>query len=166
MTLQALPHSLFDLVMVVVAIGWLALLFFPRKHWANFWVAGVIIPGILGVVYTALMITYWFQHPRPAPAFFFSLTGAYQMFANSGMLLAAWTDIVLLSLVAGAWVTRKAVQLGMPRWLLLLLLLIMFGFPGTGLVIFFGIAAWMGGHGRLSNLENATAPKTAPAPSR
>jgi hypothetical protein len=155
--ISALPPQLFYLVMAIVGIGWFAILVFPNRSWANYWVAGVVIPSILGIIYTALMIVYWFQPPPGSVLNFFSLTGAYSMFGNKGLLLAAWTDIILLSLVAGAWITRKATQIRMPNALLRVLLLIAFGFPGTGLVLFFIACAVVGRWRTLEQLES-TAP--------
>jgi len=153
--LTKLPEPLFFGVMGIVGIGWIALILFPRRHWANYWVAGVIIPGILGIVYTTLMSAYWFHPPEGNVKNFFSLPGAYEMFDNDGLLLAAWTDIVVLSLIAGAWITRKAAQLRISYAVLLPLLLVTFGFPGTGLVIFFIVCALVGRFRTLAELERA-----------
>jgi hypothetical protein len=163
-TLAALPPALFYFDMTIAGIGWLALIFFPRRHWANFWLAGVIIPSLLGILYTALMILYWFEKPALGFRGFLSIDQVYNMFSNHGLLLAAWTDIILLSLIAGAWVTRKAMQLRMPYIYLLPLLLVMYAFPGTGIVIFFILSGFGGRIAALSQSEDVAPAETDPVP--
>lgn len=162
--LDILPTYLFYVVTGIGGLGWLALIFFPRRHWANYWAAGVIIPSVLGTIYTALMLVYWFYPPSSGWRGFIHLDNVYAMFANPGLLLAAWTDIMLLSLIAGAWVTRKAAQMRMPYMYLLPLLFLMFAFPGTGIVVFFIINGFCGRTEALSRSEDVPPAETEPVP--
>ncbi|HEX2832502.1 MAG TPA: abscisic acid-deficient protein Aba4 family protein [Thermoanaerobaculia bacterium] len=160
--LAILPTYLFYVVTAIGGVGWFSLIFFPRRHWANYWVAGVVIPSILGTIYTGLMLVYWFYPPSSGWRGFIQLDNVYEMFANQGLLLAAWTDILLLSLIAGAWVTRKAVQMRMPYMYLLPLLFLMFAFPGTGIVAFFIVNGFAGRTAALSQSEDVAPTETAP----
>jgi len=162
-TVDTFPVWVFGWLMIIVGIGWLALIFFPRRHWANFWLTGVIIPSFFGVLYTALMIIYSMRPPTPSPTSFLDLLSVKAMFENHGMLIAAWTDILLLSLIAGAWVTRKAAQTGMPYIYLLPILLLMFAVPGTGIVVFFVVLTVRNRLNAVSNVERPSPTETTPA---
>jgi hypothetical protein len=35
--IQSLPNNLYFVVMALAVIGWLALIFFPHRSWANYW---------------------------------------------------------------------------------------------------------------------------------
>src|SRR5690349_11280315 len=125
-----LPRILYFVVMGIVAVGWLALIFFPRNTFANFWFSGVIVPIVLYLFYMYLLITFWFRPPVANFKEFATLSGVYRMFSNSGLLLVAWLNIIGTDLVLGAWMTRKAAQVRMPYVFLLPCLILTFVFVG------------------------------------
>src|SRR5258706_6416628 len=103
-----IPPVLYYVVMAIVLLGWLALIIFPRRPWANFWFSGVIVPQVLCLFYMYLLLTFWFLERRGHFLDFASLPGVYMLFSNSGLLLVAWINIIAMDLVVGAWMTRKA----------------------------------------------------------
>jgi len=148
-----LPWILYPIVMVIVGLGWLALLVFPRRQWANLWFAGVAVPLALSLIYMAVFLAYWYLEPRGKVADFLTLAGIYRMFDNDGLLLAVWINIISMDLVAGAWMTRKAVQTRMPLYLLYPCLLVTFVFAGFGFALFSVVASIGGRWSRISDVE-------------
>jgi hypothetical protein len=151
--IQELPNFLFPWIMVFTATGWLALIFFPRHSWANFWYAGVIVPLLLSLTYIYLLLTYWFQPPAGHLPQFLTLKGVYTMFGNSGLLLVGWIDLIAMGLAVGAWMTRKAAQIRMPYVYLLPCLVLAFVFGGVGFTMYVVFAAMKGGWGEISKFE-------------
>ena len=66
------------------------------------------------------------------------------MFANRGLLLVGWLDILAMDLVGGAWQARRAERTNMPYILLLLCLLTTVANAPIGMVFYFVIEAWRG----------------------
>ena len=130
------PYILFYVVMGFASLGWVSLLVFPRKNWANFWVAGISIPLILSLVYIYALATFWFRTPQGDFLEFLKLSGVHDMFANRGLLLVAWINILVADLALGAWMARKAAQVRMPYVYLAPCLLLTFGFAGVGFILF------------------------------
>ncbi|HEV7764894.1 MAG TPA: abscisic acid-deficient protein Aba4 family protein [Thermoanaerobaculia bacterium] len=158
----AMLPTVFNIVMAVSAIGWLALIFFPRREWANLWVAGVAVPAVLGILYLCVMLVFWFQPPDAAPRDFLSLAGAQHLFQDPGMLVAAWTDIALLSIIVGAWMARKAMQVRMPYIYLLPSLLLTWTLPGVGFIFFCVVASFGGRWGYIELYEGLPPTESAP----
>jgi len=128
--------ALYYIVTIIAVVGWVQLIFWPRRHWANFWFAGVVIPLVLSLFFCAFIIMYWLQPPQGSRDELKSLEGIYAMFGNHGLLLAAWTHLLAMDLVVGAWMARKAAQMHMPYVYLLPCLLLTFSFAGFGFVLF------------------------------
>lgn len=151
--IDRLPHYLFFVIMAIAVIGWLALIVFPRRPWANFWFSGVVIPLLLYSLYIYLLVTFWFRPPVASFTQFATLEGCYKMFSNPGLLLVAWINIVATDLVAGAWMTRKAAQIRMPYLYLFPCLILTFVFAGFGFTLFAIITAIGGGWSRIAKFE-------------
>ncbi len=151
--IDKLPHYLFFVVMALSVTGWLALIVFSRKPWANFWFSGVVIPLLLYLIYMYLLVTFWYRPPAASFTQFVSLEGCYAMFSNPGLLLVAWINIVATDLVAGAWMARKAAQIRMPYLYLLPCLILTFVFVGFGFTLFSIITAIGGGWSRIAKFE-------------
>ena len=153
MTIDQLPHYLYFFVMALVAVGWLALIFFPRWRFANFWFSGLIVPQILCLIYMYLLLTFWFRDPPGSFLEFLTLEGVYKLFGNSGLLLVGWINLITMDLVVGAWMTRKAAQIRMPYIYLLPCLILTFVFAGFGFTLFAVIAAIGGGWSEIALFE-------------
>jgi hypothetical protein len=134
-------EALFYVAMAIAGTGWAALIVFPRRPWANFWFAGVIVPLILGIFYTLVMLLSWNEPPAGDPLNFFSHPGLMRLFTNSGLRLAAWIDLLVMPLMAGAWMTRRAAQVKIPYIYLLFCLIATLAVPGTGVVLFVIVAS-------------------------
>jgi len=166
LVIDKLPHSLYFVGMGVVLTGWLALILFPRKAWANFWFSGLVVPQLLCFVYMYSLLIYWFLPPAASFSEFFTLEGVYKMFGNPGLLLVAWINIIAMDLVVGAWMARKAAQIGMPYVYLLPCLVLTFVFPGFGFALFSAMAAFCRGWAEISKFEGQPPVNTSPVASR
>jgi len=164
--IEKLPHYLYFVVMGIVVIGWLALILFPRQRWANFWFAGLIVPLILSLTYTYLLVTYWFQPPVATLTQFIELEGVYAMFANPGLLLVAWLNIIGMDLVVGSWMARKAAQIRMPYVYLLPCLVMTFVFAGVGFTLFTIVTAIGKRWSEIAKFEAQPPTNTSPVAAR
>jgi len=164
--IDSLPQSLFYVVMVLAIMGWLSLILFPRRPWANFWFAGLVIPFLLCLIYMYLLLTFWFREPAATFSQFFTLEGIYAMFANRGLLLVGWINLIAMDLVVGAWMARKAAQIRMPYVYLLPCLVVAFIFAGFGFTLFAILAAMGAGWTEISKFEQQPPTNAQPAMAR
>jgi len=153
MDYAALPRTFFYVVMVIDIAGWLVLLMFPRRPWANFWGAGLIAPLVLSLISVYFLVAYSLVPPILDFGDFRSLDGVYDMFANRGLLLVAWTNLLIVDLVAAAWMVRMSVRAKIPYALLLPCLLLTFIFAGLGFVLFTALAGVSGNWNRIARVE-------------
>lgn len=156
------PGWLFYVVFLIALVGWVALFIFPARPKANFLIAGLIVPVTLGVFYTVSMLLWWNVEPVGRFSNFLSLRGLQNMFQNPGLLLAAWIDLLVIPLIVGAWMARRATQIRMPRVWLYLCLAVTLGFPGTGFVLFALIVLWKGRWKDIASLEDVAPLDCAP----
>lgn len=139
---------MYFLSFILTVVAYLTLIIFPRQSWANFWFAGLIVPLLLSILYTFVLFIGFFQPvtnppgsatviaPFSSPLEFFSLPGLRFLFAKDLLLLAGFLDLLIMPLLLAAWMARKAAQIRMPYIYLLVCLVVTFGAPGTGFVLF------------------------------
>ena len=165
-----LPTYLYTAALVLTSITYLILIVFPRQSWANFWVAGIVVPVVLGALYSIVMAVYFFL-PAPDPELhigvsnpldFMSLAGMRRMFLKDGLLLAGFLDLLLVPLVVSAWMARKAAQIRMPYIFLLPSILLTMAAPGTGVVVFVLLASLRGRLSEIVKFEGQPPINTAP----
>ncbi len=186
------PGRLFTISFILTVVGYLVLIIFPRQSWANFWFSGIIVPVLLGALYSVVLLVCFFA-PDPKqmqeipcaaaqtiakgdpnfkcdqstlgvsrPLDFFSLPGLRRLFLKDGLLLAGFLDIILLSLITAAWMTRKAAQIRMPYIYLLPCLVLTLGVPGTGVVVFAILSALGGRLPQMARFEGQPPTNTMP----
>lgn len=126
---------LFSAANSLAMAGWVALLAFPRRRLANWWISGLIIPGLLSAFYVALLVI----HVPGAAGGFSSLAGVAALFATPGVLLAGWVHYLAFDLFLGAWMARRATAEGLPLWALLPALPVTFLVGPAGLLLFLAL---------------------------
>jgi hypothetical protein len=109
----------------LVAVAWLPLWIAPANRTCNWWIAGVIVPSIISVMFIYLLITGWQQPPgqtiiATVGSRFLTLNGIASMMQQTGLLDATWLDNLTTGMIAGAWITRRAQRTLLPRLALLL----------------------------------------------
>lgn len=148
------PFDIYYYVIVTIALsGWLALIFFPRRPWANFWYAGVLVPLVLGLLFIFFCLFYWNTPPPGKVSAYLSLNGVHELFQNPGLLLVGWTDLLFVDLILGAWMARRAAQARIPYIYLLPCLLLTFTFAGFGFALFAVICAVGGRWSAIARFE-------------
>ena len=151
-----LPRDWYYVVMALDIAGWLVLLLFPRRPWANFWIAGLIVPLLLSLISVFFLIAFFLVPPPLSFASYKSLDDIYAMFANRGLLLVAWTNLEIMDLALAAWMVRMAARVKIPYALVLPCLLLTFVFAGFGFTLF---AALAGVGGRWKAIAKAEGPQ-------
>ncbi|MBV8518371.1 MAG: DUF4281 domain-containing protein [Acidobacteria bacterium] len=149
-----IPSTVYYLSGAVALAGWLSIFFFPRRTWSTFWFGGIIAPVILCLLSTFLLLTSWFQPPAASVFDYLKLSTVYRQYGNTGLLAVTLIDIIAMNLVVGAWMARKARQVGISYVYLFPCLLFMTVAPGGGFLIF---AIVVSVQGRWGTLETADA---------
>lgn len=170
------PNSASDWMHVIsflfTVVAYLTLIIFPRQSWANFWFCGLIAPLLLSILYTfALFIGFFQPVIDPAtgtrlalsqPLEFFSLEGLRFLFLKNLLLLAGFLDLLIMPLLVAAWMARKAAQVRMPYIYLLICVVVTFGAPGTGFVLFALFAGLGGRWSQIARFDGQPPANTSP----
>ena len=103
---------LFSIAGAIVAPGWALLVFRPSWRWSTGVIPGIIVPVILGTLYTGLILTNFFG----AEGGFGSLVDVARLFENRYLLLAGWVANVLVDASArpGANVAALEARIAAP----------------------------------------------------
>jgi len=126
---------LFRAANMLALAGWAALIAFPRRRLANWWIGGLAIPALLSLLYLALLVL----HLPGAEGGFSSLAAVAALFARPGVLLAGWVHYLAFDLFLGAWMARRATAESLPLWALLPALPVTFLAGPAGLLLFIAL---------------------------
>lgn len=127
-------EHVFSLLGPVAMSGWLALILFPRKSWANA-IVPVVVPALLAVVYAVLAAI---SIPGSNGGFS-SLAGVRTLFENDWALMAGWTHYLAFDLFIGGWEVRDAQRRGVPHLLVVPALIMTFMLGPAGLLLYFAL---------------------------
>ena len=128
------PEQIFSTCGALSMLGWAGLALAPRWSVTRDWLAPVVVPLLIGVVYVTLMLTY--VDRAPAGGGFDSLAGVAKLFSVQELLLAGWIHYLAFDLFVGAWEVKDAQEQGIHHLLVIpcLFLTLMAG-PG-GLLVY------------------------------
>jgi hypothetical protein len=126
------PETLFSLASTAVLPGWLLLLLAPRWRPTARLVCAALSPGLLAVLYVALIAARW----GGAEGGFSSLADVRKLFADPWLLLAGWVHYLAFDLFVGAWEVRDAGRFGIPHLLVAPCLVLTFLFGPVGLLLY------------------------------
>jgi hypothetical protein len=126
------PDQLFQLANPLALLGWLALLVAPLAPRAAQTVAAAAIPLLLALVYTGLVLAFWWE----APGGFGSLPEVMALFTHPYIALAGWLHYLAFDLFLGAWEVRTARAEGIAHWAVIPCLILTFLFGPAGLLAF------------------------------
>lgn len=139
------PDALFQLSGPLAMAGWLALAASPLAPRLTLLAAGLAIPVVLSLGYTALILANW----SGADGGFGSLPDVMLLFTNPAVALAGWLHYLAFDLFVGAWEVRTARREGIPHLLVLPCLVLTFLFGPIGLLAFLGLRLV---HGRFATI--------------
>jgi hypothetical protein len=131
------PEQLFSLCGALATVGWLLLIFLPRRRWTARLVCPVIIPLLLALVYLWLVATTFGR----TPGGFGSLADVSLLFQNRWVLLAGWIHYLAFDLFIGSWEVRDAQRVGLHHLLVVPCLVLTFLFGPVGLLLYFVLRA-------------------------
>lgn len=126
------PEQIFSVANGVAVIGWLALIFLPTKPRVSQLIAGIVIPTLMAVLYTALIAVHFFQ----AEGGFSSLPDVARLFSNPWLLLAGWVHYLAFDLLIGSWEARDSRGRGLHHAVLVPCLLLTFLFGPAGWLLY------------------------------
>jgi len=139
-------EQLFSISSMLAMLGWLILLASPLIPRAAQIASGVIIPGLLSIIYAALILAFWSR----SEGGFDSLAGVMQLFTFQEAALAGWIHFLAFDLFLGAWEVRTAKKEGIPFYLVIPCMALTFMFGPIGFLLFLGLRAWRVGVNRAA----------------
>jgi Domain of unknown function (DUF4281) len=122
--------QVFSIANAAALVGWIVLaaaVIFKRPFWRD-QIAGRAFPMALAILYTALIVFFFGQ----AEGGFGSLADVQKLFTAPWVVVAGWVHYLAFDLFVGAWIARQIMELGLPRWLLIILLPLTFMFGPVG----------------------------------
>jgi hypothetical protein len=132
------PDILFSLGNGIVFVGWMILIFAPRRHpWLNA-VPKYAIPCLFGFVYAGITLSRFFG----SGGGYGSLAEVRILFSTDELLLAGWLHYLAFDLFVGCWIAGEADRINLSRLIQAPILLTTFIFPPVGLVLFLATRAF------------------------
>ena len=114
--------------------GWILLVIVPNDPRAKL-LTGIIIPLTLSIIY----LVFIFLHFGNAPGGFGSLAEVRTLFGKDELLLAGWVHYLAFDLFIGAWESRDARRLQIPRLVMVPCYVMTFMLGPIGLLFYFAI---------------------------
>lgn len=123
-------ETIFTIVNTISLVGWLLLVFAPRRGWTDRLVHSGLIPGLLGTGYTILIVATF----GDAEGGFGSLAELMKLFRSEWSVLTGWIHYLAFDLFVGAWELRDSQQRGLAHWKVVPCLLLTFLLGPIGLL--------------------------------
>jgi hypothetical protein len=105
--------STFSITSSLAMVGWLVLLFAPRRWTVLGWVPRLLVPGAIAVLYTALMGA----HFAASGGGYGSIAEVRQLFTSDPVLVAGWGHYLAFDLLIGVLLADRMDRVGVPRLL-------------------------------------------------
>ncbi|HEX8426304.1 ABA4-like family protein [Hymenobacter sp.] len=125
------PDFLFSLANPIAFVGWVLLLFAPRRVVTRRLVLGGALPLALAVAYVLLIGSHYLS-AHASEGGFSSLSEVATLFRDPWALLAGWVHYLCFDLSIGIWESHDARKRGVPHLLLVPVLLLTFLFGPLG----------------------------------
>jgi hypothetical protein len=126
------PNHIFAIVNLIALLSWVLLAVLPRRRWVTDLVAGLVVPALMAIIYSAIIATSF----ADSPGGFSSLPEVALLFGNPWLLLAGWTHYLAFDLLVGSWEARDAGERRIPHPLLLPCLIVTFLFGPAGWLLY------------------------------
>ncbi|MFM9852894.1 MAG: ABA4-like family protein [Sphingomonadaceae bacterium] len=112
--------------------GWIILIFFPRQWTAFFRFPEMVVPLVLGFVYGGVMLSIFGR----VDGGFGSFAEIKALFLSDHMIAAGWIHYLAFDQFVGAWIARRADEIGLPRLIQAPILALTFMFGPAGYALF------------------------------
>lgn len=137
-------NQLFGLAGQAAMVGWLILIFLPRRWPLLTAMPRYAIPFGLSLLYAGLAMAHFFTVEGGG---YSSLEQVRTLLGKEEMLLAGWVHYLAFDLFIGGWIAVEADKVGINRMIQAPILVATFTFGPVGLAIFLAMRA---GHFRKS----------------
>ena len=97
-------ESLFSYSGLIAMIGWVILIFGPRRWPLLSILPAYVFPAVLSLGYVILIL----RHFGPAEGGYNTLADVAKLLSNDHILLAGWVHYLAFDLFIGAWIVRDA----------------------------------------------------------
>lgn len=122
----------FSIASTIAMLGWLILIFLPRRWiWLNR-IPAYVIPIMLSVFYSYLIGRYFFS----ADGGFDTLANVQQLFTSPAAALAGWVHYLAFDLFIGGLIAKQADEISLSRLVQAPILLLTFMFGPFGFLAF------------------------------
>ena len=116
---------------------WMLLVFFPYRTITHFFVQSILVPSILSALYLFIAYQIYLEgNIFDSFELYSGLDGLYSMFSSEAFLLIFWIHFLAISLFLGSWITRDSIKYMVPRFLLVISLLLTYFTGPVGLVFY------------------------------
>ncbi len=132
------PDQLFSWAGQAAMLGWLVLVFFPRRWSWLLTLPRYIIPFGLSLLYAGLAMTHFFTVDGGG---YGSLSEVRMLLSKEEMLLAGWVHYLAFDLFVGGWIAVNADKIGLNRLVQAPVLIATFMFGPVGFALFLAIRA-------------------------
>ena len=119
---------------------WLLLIIFPNHSLTNFFVQSIIAPLLLAGAYSFVAYNIFLEENiLDSFQLYGGLDGLYSMFSSEAFLLVFWLHFLALSLFLGAWITRDSKRYMVPKFFVIISLILTYFTGPVGLLIYWFI---------------------------
>ena len=119
---------------------WLLLIILPNHGVTNFFVQSIVAPFLLAGAYGFIAYNIFLEgNTLDSFELYSGLDGLYSMFANEAFLLVFWFHFLAISLFLGAWISRDSQRYMVPRFFVIISLILTYFTGPVGLLIYWFI---------------------------
>ena len=119
---------------------WLLLIILPNHGVTNFLVQSIVAPFLLAGAYGFIAYNIFLEgNTLDSFELYSGLDGLYSMFANEAFLLVFWIHFLAISLFLGAWISRDSQRYMVPRFFVIISLILTYFTGPVGLLIYWFI---------------------------
>jgi len=119
---------------------WLLLIILPNHGVTNFFVQSIIAPLLLASAYVFVAYNIFLEgNILDSFDLYRGLDGLYSMFSSEAFLLVFWLHFLSISLFLGAWISRDSQRYMVPRFFVIISLILTYFTGPAGLLIYWFI---------------------------
>lgn len=127
------PDTLFSIANPIAMAGWVVLIagIAMKRPFLRDYVAGLYLPLLLALAYTIIILIFWWS----AEGGFDSLANVQRLFSSPWVALGGWVHYLAYDLAIGALLSRRIMDRGLSRLVLVPILPLAFLFGPIGYLI-------------------------------